>query len=406
MAILPNPWKGLAGLPRQAWVLFASTLVNRCGTMALPFLVLYLARDLGFPAGRAGLVMTVYGTFALVAAPLSGRLCDRLGHLRVMKMSLFSSGAVMLAFPLARSWPAVLAATAVFSLTTESFRPANLAVLAELAPPDRRKSIFALNRLAINLGMSVGPAVGGFLATHSFAALFAVDGTTTVLAGAVLALFGSAAPRHAHVEPTRPAFSAPRAAASRPAHRDARFLLFLATVIPVTMVFFQHVSSMPLYLVRDLSRPASFYGLLFTVNTLLIVFLEVQINTSTAHWHPGRTLALGALLVGTGFGALALARGSGSVMATVVVWTFGEMVLLPGMSSYAADLAPADRRGEYMGFYAMAFGVAFAIGPWLGTEVLARFGGHVLWPSTFALGLVSALAMWRLPALRPEAPDR
>ena len=129
MAIVPNPWKGLAGLPRQAWILFAVTLVNRCGTMVLPFLVLYIVRYVGFPAGRAGLAMTLYGVVALVAAPLSGRLCDRLGHLRVMKLSLFASGAALLAFPLARTWGSLLAATAVLSFTTESFRPASLAVL-------------------------------------------------------------------------------------------------------------------------------------------------------------------------------------------------------------------------------------------------------------------------------------
>ena len=140
--------------------------------------------------------------------------------------------------------------------------------------------------------------------------------------------------------------------------------------------------------------------------TVLIVLLEVLINTSTAHWHPGRTLALGSLLVGAGFGSLALASGAWSVTATVVVWTFGEMILLPGMSTYAADLAPADRRGEYMGYYSMAFGVAFALGPWLGTEVLARFGGAVLWSATLAFGLVSALAMLRLPSPRPEAAAR
>ena len=78
-----NPWSGLAGLPRGIWILFAVTLINRMGTMVLPFLVLYLTREIGFSAGRAGLVLTVYGAGALCAAPLAGRLCDRLGATRV-----------------------------------------------------------------------------------------------------------------------------------------------------------------------------------------------------------------------------------------------------------------------------------------------------------------------------------
>ena len=101
---------------------------------------------------------------------------------------------------------------------------------------DWRKAIFALNRLAINLGMSVGPAAGGFLATRSFVALFAVDGTTTLLAGLILAMFGSAAPRQAHVEPSRSPLSGTPFPRSRPAHRDARLLLFLAAVGPARSI--------------------------------------------------------------------------------------------------------------------------------------------------------------------------
>jgi MFS family permease len=395
VAFVPNLWKGVAGLPRQAWVLFATTLVNRSGTMVLPFLVLYLTRDLGFPAARAGLTLTIYGAFALAAAPLAGRLCDRVGHLLVMKISLIASGALLLAFPLARSWPAVIAATAVLSLATEAYRPAHLAVLSDLVPPERRKALFALNRLAINLGMSVGPAVGGFLVHWSFRALFVVDGVTSILAGALLVLLAPAAAR-AHIEAAPAADAAAFAGTGRAAHRDPRFLFFLAACLPVIAVFFQHAAAMPLYLVRDLELPESFYGLVFTANTLLIVLLEVQINTATARWHHGRTLALGSMLVAAGFGALALARGPASVMATVVVWTFGEMVLLPGMAAYAAEAAPAARRGEYMGLYTMSFGAAFTLGPWVGTVILDRFGPSVLWATMFALGMLSAAGMSRL----------
>jgi MFS family permease len=102
------------------------------------------------------------------------------------------------------------------------------------------------------------------------------------------------------------------------------------------------------------------------------------------------------MLTAAGFGALALARGPWSVMATVVVWTFGEMVLLPGMSAYAAEASPANRRGEYMGLYTMTFGAAFAVGPWVGTVILDRFGAIVLWPVMFLLATLSAAAMTRL----------
>ncbi len=150
---------------------------------------------------------------------------------------------------------------------------------------------------------------------------------------------------------------------------------------------------MPIYLVRDLKLPESFYGSLFTLNTLMIVALEVRLNLATAHWPHRRALMLGSLLYAVGFGAMALAHTRAMIVATVVVWTFGEMVLFPAMSDYVASIAPPARRGAYMGIYTFTFSVAFSFGPWLGTWMLDTWGGLVLWPWMGVLGLVSALAL-------------
>lgn len=389
-----NPWRGLAGMPRAIWVLFATTLVNRAGSMVLPFLVLYLTRALGFTPATAGLVVAAYGAAALVAAPVSGRLCDRFGPIRIMRASLLLSGLVQLLFPLARSVPAVFAAAVALALTAEAFRPANMAIVGELVAPDRRKTAFSVNRLAINLGMSIGPALGGFLAAVSFRSIFVVDGLTSLAAGGILV--ASRFPDRAAAPP------APADGSARPAPggamRDPRLLFFLlAGLLPVALVFFQHVSSMPLFLVQDLGMSAAAYGLLFSLNTLLIVLLEVPLNIATSGWTHRRTLSLGALLTAVGFGALGLARGPAGVAATVVVWTFGEMFFFPGMAAYVSDIAPQERRGAYMGMAQMGMALAFTIGPWAGNAVLERAGGRVVWGATFVLGLAAAAALARLP---------
>ena len=388
-----NPWKGLAGLPREMWILFAATLVNRAGSMVLPFFVLYLTRDAGLSVPTASLMVLLYGAGALVAAPVAGRLADRLGPIRIMRGSLLASGVVMLVFPFARGFSAIAALTLALSIAAESFRPANLTIIADLVPAGKRKPAFALNRLAINLGMSVGPAIGGVLAGVSFRWLFRVDGGTSVLSG--LILLASAFPAHRRAPRALEQAIAPRFS-DHAAHRDRRLLYFLAAFFPVAFVFFQHLSSMPLYLVRDLGLSEAAYGLLFTLNTLLIVFLEVAINTATAHWPHRRTLVLGAVLCGAGFGALAWARDIWQVAATVVVWTFGEMLTFPGMADYLTDIAPESRRGEYMGLSSMMMGLAFMAGPWGGLQILANFGGRALWITMLAFGIASAAFMLRL----------
>ena len=384
-----NPWRGLGGLPREIWVLSLATLVNRMGSMVLPFFVLYLTRAAGFTTGQAGFFVLLYGAGALVAAPLAGRLSDLLGPILVMRVSLLVSGAVLLAFPLARSTVSVGAMTVLLAMTAESYRPANLTIFGDLVRPELRKAAFAVNRLAINLGMSVGPALGGFLATVSFRWLFLVDGATSLAAGAILVL--SRFPPRPHLPSSDLEVEALADRARPPGgHRDRRLLLFLAAMFPVNVVFFQHISSMPLFLVQDLRLSPATYGLLFTVNTLMIVFLEVPVNLRTAHWPHRVTLAAGALLCGLGFGALAVAWDVWSVAATVAVWTFGEMLLFPGMADYLTAIAPPRRRGEYMGLSQMTIGFAFLVGPWSGLQLLARFGGHVLWWTMLACGVASA----------------
>jgi predicted MFS family arabinose efflux permease len=401
-------WTSLRDLPRPVWVVFSSTLVNRAGSMVLSFLVLYLTRERGFSAEHAGFMMFLYGVGAIVTGPFAGRLADRWGAVPVMRASLFLSGVTLLVYPLARTLPAIIAATVALAMLTEAFRPAAMAFFGEAVEPARRKSAFAVYRLAINLGMAIGPAIGGILATISFRYLFLVDGATSLAAAIVLvvAALPLAAKRKGVPHESLPTTMRRRLAIG--AHADRRFLFFLASVLPVTVIFFQHISSMPLFIVQDLGLSAATFGLLFSLNCLIIVIFEVPLNVATAHWSHRRTLALGALLSGAGFGAMAFARDFWSLAATVVIWTFGEMLFFPASAAYATDVAPDERRGEYSGLYTMTFSVAFAIGPWAGTVVLERLGARILWSLTFVLGLIAAAMFLRLPEptthRTPQAP--
>ena len=414
-----NPWRGLTKLPKEVWILALATLVNRAGTMVLPFLVLYITQVLGVSAGRAALALTVYGAAALLTSPLAGWLSDRAGELGVMKAALFLSGAMMLVLSHAGSFVALLALVFLWAIFNEAVRPASLAVVADFVPSAQRKQAYALSRLAVNLGMSVGPAVGGFLAIRSFHALFYVDGLTSILAGLVLVVSPwRESPRRPLHEPEWPEpedlgreieadsvepLAAVSPAADLRAFRSRSMLHFLAGMIPAQLVFFQLLSTTSLFLVRSLHLPESRYGALFTINTLMIVLIEVPLNTATERWSHRRTLTLGALLYAVGFGSFAFAKNIAQVIAGVVVFTFGEMILLPGSAAYAAEIAPAERRGEYMGLYTMSFNLSFAIGPWLGAQIFERHGPQALWGAAFFSGCFSALLMSRIG---PEAQRR
>jgi MFS family permease len=278
--------------------------------------------------------------------------------------------------------------TVVWAACAELFRPASLAAITHAVDVAQRKPAFALNRLAINLGMSIGPALGGFLATVSFHAMFVVDAGTTIIAGLVLALTPWRAASHA--EPADPAESSELRAATM---LDGRLIAFLVAAVLVGIVFFQHEATLPLYLVQQLHLSPAFYGMLFTINTLLIVAVEVPINSATAKWPNTRSLVAGCLLFAIGFGALAGIDSPRGVIVTTIVWTFGEMLLFPAMVAHLGDIAPGHRRGAYMGAYSMSLSVALTIGPWIGTQLMSAFGAAALWSTMFGLGSLAAVLM-------------
>lgn len=392
----------MGGLPRDLWILAGATLIDRAGTMALPFMVLYLTKGQGYSAEIAGIAPTLFGAGSFLAAPIGGRLSEKFGPLRIMKLALLLSGGMLVIFPLAQNLASILALTFFWAVVSETFRPASLSLTTDLVPPFQRKAAYAVTRLAVNLGMSIGPALGGFIIAYSYIALFIVDGSTALLAALILIL----APLQMKSTVSHGGGTRPVGPPVNQKHKmfDRRLILFLSGLVPVGIVFFQHQTAMPIYIVSELGLSEVLYGLVFTVNTGLIILLEVPLNLALAHWSHVRTLAVGAVLTGVGFGALIFANSFLTVALTVVIWTFGEMILLPGSAAYIADIAPEKGRGAYMGMYQMSFSAAFITGPWLGAAILENFGAEVLWPLTFVLGLLSALIFLALRT-SPHTPS-
>jgi MFS family permease len=387
-----NPWKGLKNLPRNVWLISGATLINRAGSMVLPFLALYLTQGIGASAAEAGIVLTIYGVGALITAPFVGKLSDRIGAMNVMKTSLLSSGVVFLIFPFFDKYYSILVLVFILSILSEAFRPASMAFLSDQGEATQRKTIFALYRLAINLGMSIGPLIGGFLTTIDFSLLFYVDGATTIIAGIYLVVV------HWDKWKTSEDKGAPEIMKSSPlpVYKDYRYMYYLLALLPVSLVFFQNFSTMPLFIVEELGHAKSTFGILFTVNTVLIIIVEVPLNSAMSKWHDWKPLVIGSFLTAIGFGAMAFVQDLSLIVITIIIWTFGEMILFPSAAAYVAGIAPQKRRGEYMGYYQMLFSTCFIFAPLIGTNVYQFYGSSVLWIGTFVFGLISALMMIKL----------
>ena len=383
-----NPWQGLNKLPKDLWLMCIASLINRTGTMVLPFLAIYLTRGINISTSSAGLIITAYGLGALMTAPFVGRLSDRIGALNQMKLSLLISGLMLFIYPFIQGFIPLLLMTVFWAIVNESFRPANLSLISEIVPADQRKPAFALYRLAINLGMSIGPVVGGFLSVINFSYLFYVDGLTSIGAGLFL-IYSPWQKIYKSNSDSENIDSKKQSIFHSVALKDKKLIFFIIAILPVVIVYFQHQAAMAVFVVKYLHFSESTYGVLFAINTVLIILVEVPLNNYLNHWQDKKLLSVGALLTAIGFGGMAFANNIVGLVITIVIWTFGEMVLFPASASYISGISPNNKRGEYMGFYQINFSLAFSIGPWLGMTVLEIFGPQVLWLGAFVLGLFS-----------------
>ncbi len=385
----------IRSMPGSAWVLFAGSFVNRLGTFVLPFITLYLtSRDFSPP--QAGVAIAAYGLGGLLSQVFGGLLADRIGRKNAIALSMTSAGVLTLAL-----WQAdtlALIYTLMFALgcMAELHRPAAGALIADLLPSAQRVTAFTLYRLAVNVGWAVGLALGGFLAERSFNYLFIGDAATSIAFGVIsfVALpHGTRTARReeAHLRTARASILA-----------DRGFLLFLAAVLLTGSVYSQNVSTLPLH-IRDAGYAPSTYGLLQSLNGLTVVLLELPIIAWTQRHDRFRVIALGHLLIGLAFASLLFARSLPLLVVMILVWTFGEMIESPVASAIAADRAPPHARGRYQAAFGSMFGVAWILGPSLGTLVYDE--NHAwLWIACGVLGGVAALVS--LTARRYPVPGR
>ncbi len=384
-----NPWKSLQNLPRDMWALFFTSLINRSGTMVIPFLTLYLTKQIGITPAEAGAALLVYGISAFLAAPITGKIADKVGSLRVMKFSLFGTGIIFILFSFLTNYYLILLTSFILSAVNEAFRPSNLSMISELVEPNQRRIAFALNRLAINAGMSIGPVIGGFLSMIDFHYLFYVNALSSFAAGIYLSSVKWTSLKkdeniNKDVQSSLNKISV---------FSDKIFLFFLFAVIPVNLVFFQHIGALPLYIVDELAYTTAAFGLISAINTIMIIFLEVPINDLMSGISYKKSLIIGSFLAAVGFGLFAVSGSTLLVISAIVIFTFGEMIFFPVTAAFTSEVAPENRKGEYMGYYQMTFSFGFSFGPWIGTVIYQSSGSQVLWITTFISGIISCLLL-------------
>jgi MFS family permease len=382
--------RAFSGLPAAVWLIAAAALVNRAGTMVLPFLGLYLVGPLGMTKKEASLILLAFGAGSVIGSYLGGRLSDRFGAIRVQEGALFGGACGFAVLPMFESTWTLAAGVLATAAISDAFRPAAMTATVELAPGPSPVRALALLRLAANLGMGIGPAAGGLLATHSYEWLFYGDALTCLIAAAVL--WRWLHPR----QPLLPEREHAAPSGGRSPWRDPPFLGLMAGFLALSIAFLQVFGAMPIYFREHHGLPEGAIGILIGLNALMIAAFEMPLVGALEHRDAVRIATCGALLIGLGLGVIPLGSGVGFLVATVAIWTLGEMLCLPFANALVAERAGPGTRGAYMGAFTTTFALGTIIAPPAGLLIYDQLGGNAVWLAAAALAVAAAAILTAL----------
>lgn len=381
-----------SGFGREVWLLTIASFVNRAGTMVVPFLSLYLTKDMGLTLEEVGWVMSAFGAGSVVGSWLGGKLADRIGHRTVMIGALITSGMAFIGLQYVHGLVPFSIGVFVLLVLSDTFRPALFVALRHYAPPDQRTRAVVLIRLAINLGFSMGPAIGGFIILHwSFAGLFWVDAMTCIAAALVLSLGLPSLPH-----PSGDGSADARRGASP--YRDRPYLLFLAIVTLVTIPFLQYFSSVPLFYSKVHGLSEAYIGLLLGANGLLIFLTEMPLvrYVEERAYSLHAILRTSVVLIALSFVVLDLFPTAGFLWVGMVFLTVGEMLLYPFTNRMANERADRGNPGAYMGLYTVSWSIAHIVGHNLGLNLIDRVGFSTTWWSMTGVLIMGVVLLYAL----------
>lgn len=385
------------GLPKEVWLLSFTMLINRSGMMVITFLSLYLTQELQWSKSEAGIVLSCFGGGSLAGSFLGGWLSDKIGNFKVMFYSLIVGGAMVMLLGVITNF--YLLCIAVFAVVTvvDAVRPALFAEVGDRSNESNLTRGISLVRMAVNLGIAIGPAVGGLIAhTYGYFWLFIIDGSTCILAGFFLFFSLKSGPTNVK-----------KIVAQEPSHspyKDGQFLIFCFFNLLILTSFFQILFSVPVYMKEVFSATEAQVGWFFTANGLIIFLCEMPIiyfiEKTKATFKP---LMIGAVMIGVSYICLFVFHDPLMAIGSFLFFSsFGEIINFPYISTIAIKRADELSRGNYMGATTVLFSLAFLIAPLVGLPIIDIVGYQSYWLMAFAAAVIGAVGCkWSQNKIEP-----
>ncbi|WP_066441245.1 MFS transporter [Chryseobacterium sp. CCH4-E10] len=369
-------------------------LINRAGSMVLPFLGVYMTNHLHFSIENTGIVLSFFGIGSVLGSWMGGFITDKIGEYKVQSFSLLLSVPLFCLIPVFKTEVGVAAIILVQSIVSDAFRPANSVAITKYAKPENITRAFSLNRMAVNLGFSIGPALGGILSAISYEFLFFTNALTALMAGILYIIFFKKRNKLARLKAKKIKEVIEIKKDSSP-YRDGKFLIYCFLCMLFSICFFQLFSTLTIFYKDTAHLSQQNIGYLLGYSGFVVVLLEMGlVQVAEKYFSLAVTMFLGTFICGLSYAMLGFDHSMLTLILSMSLLCVGEIWALPFMSTITALRSGKNNKGAYMGLNGISFSIAFIVTPYLGTMIAEKLGFTTLWIGTGIVATAIATAFY------------
>jgi MFS family permease len=386
------------GLPKSIYVIFFAQMINRFGDFVLPFLSLFLVKKLGLSYQSAGVAVMLNSLAIIPGSFAGGKIADHFGRIKSYAIFQLSAAVCLFLCAFTKNPQIIIFLVCMSSFFNGGVRPIISAIITDVLPADKRQMGFSLSYLGINLGVSVGLLVAGFLFNHYIPLIFIGDAITSFLA--VLLVL-------TNIKETLPDYTDSKSISDEEKSEEGnvfsvllrrpQVLIFLIINMFINIIYIQHTFSLPMMLDSVFgSSGASNYGILMSCNAVTVLAMTMLITQATRKWKALNAMAAAVLLYAVGFGMIAVISSMLLYILSTIIWTIGEIIIVTNFGVYIANNTPQNYRARFNAVSSLSWAIGAALGTSLVGRYMDFFGVKAVWPLVFILGLLSSAAMYLL----------
>lgn len=389
--------------PRNFWILIGSLFIDRLGgALIFPFFSLYITEKFGVGMTQVGTLFAFYAVSSFIGSLIGGALTDRFGRRTLMIFGLLASAATALVMGLARDFQSFFFLSVVVGAFADMGHPAGQAMLTDILPEPKRIEGFGILRVVANLAVTIGPAIGGLIASRSFFALFIIDAVASSITALIVFLTMPETKPEKHADqPHESVFQTFKGYSV--AIKDGIFMAFLGISAISVIVYMQMNTTLSVFL-RDLHGiTTQQFGYILSLNAGIVVLFQFWITRRISKYAPMILMTAGTLFYLVGFTMYGFTTTYLFFLVAMVIITIGEMIVSPTSTALVARLAPPDMRGRYMAVSGFSWIIPSAIGPLLAGLIMDNYDPRWLW---YLCGILAAISVAGFYILHLRASPR